>query len=757
MRLSFRIAVYSATLLALAALSACGGNNTPARSNPAPDFTLTATPSTATIAAGAKQTVSVKATPANGFSSAVSVALTGLPAGVTASPSTLTLTPGTAQTLTLTAASSAGSSTATISFAGSAGSLTHTASVSLTVTAASSPDPDFSLTLNPASLALTAGAGGQSVSISANALNSFTGVVAIAVSGLPSGVTATPTTLTLNPGAVQSITFTAAAGAASSTGAVTLTGASGSLNHTAALALTVQTTSTPPPAAAPDVVTYHYNNARDGLNTQETILTPANVNSSKFGKIGSVSVDGHVDAQPLFVANLAISSQSRNVLYVATEHGSLYAFDADAFTQLWKVSLIPSGESPSDDHGCNQISPEIGITSTPVIDRTHGPHGAIFAVATSKDGNGSYHQRLHAIDIATGAQLQTPAEIAATYPGSGANSLNGNVVFDPAAYAERAALLMLNGDIYTAWTSHCDQSPYTGWILAYDASTLQQSQVLNITPNGAMGAIWMAGDGLAADSAGSIYLLDGNGSFDTSLTNGFPSQGDYGNAILRLTTQPKLQVADYFESYDTTAESDADEDLGSGGLILLPDLKDANGVTRQLLVGAGKDGAIYLADRANMGRYDPSSSTANSNLYQYLSNGLGSGSFATPAYFNGVLYYGPVNRPLLAFSIAQARIAASPQSASAATFAYPGTTPSISANGSSNAIVWALESNTGNAAVLHAYDPADLAHEYYNSNQASAGRDSFGAGNKYIAPVVVNGKVYVGTSSGVAIFGLLKP
>ncbi|HTJ31472.1 MAG TPA: hypothetical protein VL346_13290, partial [Acidobacteriaceae bacterium] len=576
--------------------------------------------------------------------------------------------------------------------------------------------------------------------------------------GLPSGVTATPASLNLTPGAAQSILLTAASSAVNSSKAITFTGQSGSLTHTASLALTVQAASTPPPpTTAPDVTTYHYNNARDGLNAQETILTPSNVNSSQFGKLALLSVDGHVDAQPLFLANLTVNGQSRNVLYVATEHGSLYAFDADTFTQLWKVSLIPSGETPSDPHNCGQITPEIGLTATPVIDRTLGAHGTLFAVATSKDSNSAYHQRLYAIDITTGAQLQSPTEIAASYPGSGANTQNGNVIFDPARYAERAGLLLLNGNIYTAWTSHCDQSPYTGWIIAYNATTLQQSHVLNITPNGGLGGIWMAGDGLAADSAGSIYLLDGNGTFDSSLTNGFPSNGDYGNAILRLSTQPTLQVADYFEGYDTISESNADQDLGSGGLILLPDLKDANGATRQLLAAAGKDGAIYLADRANLGKYNPSTSAVNSNLYQYLGNALGAGSFSTPAYFNGALYYGPVGRPLLSFPVAQARLAASPQTRSAATFAYPGTTPAISANGSSSGIVWALESNTGGAAVLHAYDPANLAHEYYNSSQASANRDSFGNGNKYIAPVIVNGKVYVGTPSAVAVFGLLNP
>jgi len=296
---------------------------------------------------------------------------------------------------------------------------------------------------------------------------------------------------------------------------------------------------------APDVTTYHYNVSRDGLNAKETILTQANVNSTQFGKIGFDAVDGKVDAQPLYLANVAIGGQLHNVLYVATEHDSVYAFDADTGTQFWKTSILGTGETTSDNHGCSQITPEIGITSTPVIDRTQGPNGTIFTIGMSKDAGGKYHQRLHALDITTGAEISgSPTEITATYPGTGDNTQNGNVVFDPSQYAERAALLLLNGNIYMGWTSHCDIGLYTGWVMAYSESTLQQTQLLNMTPNGHEGSIWMSGGGMAADSNGFIYVLDANGTFDTTLDiNGFPTKGDYGNAMVKLsTTLPCVQV-----------------------------------------------------------------------------------------------------------------------------------------------------------------------------------------------------------------------
>ena len=613
---------------------------------------------------------------------------------------------------------------------------------------------DFSLSTSPASVSIVGGSAGAQVSVLASAINSFSGTVSVAISGLPSGVKANPATLQLTPGSAQSTTLTASIGAAAATVTVTLTGASGGLAHSSSIALTVKAAAM---TNAPDVTTYHDDIARDGLNAEETILTLSNVNSAQFGKIGFDTVDGLVDAEPLYLANVIVGGGLHSVLYVATEHGSLYAFDADNGAQLWKVSLVGSGETTSDDRGCGQVSPEIGITSTPAIDRRQGVNGTLFTVGMTKDASGSYHQRLHALDITTGAEIGgSPTEITAIYPGTGASASGGNVLFEPGQYKERAALLLLNDNVYLGFSSHCDIRPYTGWVMGYSESTLQQTQVLNLTPNGSEGSIWMSGDGMAADSSGILYFLDANGSFDTTLdASGFPANGDFGNAMLKVSTSGALAVEDYFETYNTVTESDEDEDLGSGGEVLLPDETDAASVVRHLIVGAGKDSNIYLADRDNMGKFEAGIVT-DPNIYQEVMGALAGQVFATPAFFNGVLYYGAVGDALKAFPMTDAKLATTPSSRSSTSFPYPGTTPSISANGTQDGIVWALESSMSAPGVLHAYDTANLTHELYNTGQAAGGRDSFGNGNKFITPLIVNGKVYVGTQTGVAVFGLLE-
>lgn len=501
-----------------------------------------------------------------------------------------------------------------------------------------------------------------------------------------------------------------------------------------------------------DVLTYHNDNARTGQALHEQILTPANVNTNHFGKLWILPVDGKVDAQPLYAASVLIPGHGvRNVLIVATEHDSVYAFDADSTNIFWHVSMLGTNETPSDDRGCSQVTPEIGVTATPVVDRQLGPNGTVFVVAMSKNGSGNYLQRLHALDLATGTDRVAAVTVAATYPGTGDNSSGGNVIFNPAQYKERAGLLLLNGVIYTAWSSHCDIRPYTGWIIGYDEHTLAQTSILNVTPNGNEGAIWMAGDGLASDSSNDIYFLDGNGTFDPTLTaGGFPTLGDFGNAFMKLSTVSNvLAVADYFATYTNAFENDTDLDLGSGGELVLPDMTDSLGHTRQLAVGAGKDQNIYLVDRNNMGKFNPANDNA---IYQKLTNVLSGQVFSSPAYFNGALYYGSVSDHIKAFPFQSARLTAM-SSQTPGTFVYPGATPGVSANGTSNAILWATENTS--PAVLHAYDATNLTHELYNSNQAPGGRDQFGVGNKFITPTIASARVYVGTTSDVGVFGLL--
>jgi len=525
---------------------------------------------------------------------------------------------------------------------------------------------------------------------------------------------------------------------------VVVTNATGNTTSSAAT-LTVMAA-----AAGTDVVTYKYDVMRTGQNPTESTLTLSNVTSSSFGKLRNLMVDGLVDAQPLYISRLTVAGATHNVVFVATEHDSVYAFDADTGTILWQVSLLSGGDTTSDDRGCSQVTPEIGITSTPVIDRNAGSHGTIFVVAMTKDTSSNYHQRLHALDITTGQEIAgSPSEIAATF---------GATTFAPGQYKERAALLLNNGTIYTTWASHCDDGPYGGWIIALSESALAITSVLNVAMDASGSgfasqgpSIWMSGGGPAADSSGNVYVLTANGRFETTLsTTGFPDGGDYGNSFVKVSSSSgTLAVADYFTMSAEIAESSKDDDLGSGGVMLLPDMTDAEGTVRQLAVGAGKDGNMYVVDRNNMGKF----TSVGNNIWQQLNGVLGSGVWSTPAYFNSNIYYGPQGGSLLAFSVTNALLSSSPTSQSSTQFTYPGTFPVVSANGTANAIVWAYENTS--PAVLHAYAATNLATELYNSNQASNGRDHFGAGNKNIAPVVADGKVFVATTNSVAVFGLL--
>jgi hypothetical protein len=634
----------------------------------------------------------------------------------------------------------------TVTVSNTAGSVTSTAAALTVTSAAVAP----SITTQPANQTVNAGQPATfSVVAAGTAPLSYQWYKgAVAISGATASSYTTPAAATTDNGAAFKVTVTNSAGTVTSNSAV----------------LTVTA------AALTDVLTYHYDNARTGQNLTETILTPTNVTSATFGKLFAVSADGLVDGQPLIVTGLNIGGVVHNVLYVVTEGDSVYSFDADTGAALVHVSVLGSGETTSDARGCDQVSPQIGITSTPVIDRSAGSHGTIYLVAMTKDASGAYHHRLHALDLLTlSEQSGSPIEIQATYPGNAVVQSAfivappGMTAFDPAQYKERAGLLLLNGTVYTTFASHCDNLPYSAWIMGYNESTLAQTQVLNLTPNGNLtggGSIWQSGGGMAADSAGNIFAMLANGKFDTTLTtNGFPTLGDYGNAYVKIpATGGSLQVTDYFDMDNTVAESGSDTDFGSGGPLLLPDQSAAGGVVKHLAIGAGKDGHLYVVDRDNMGKF----SMSNNAIWQDLPNVLPGGLWATPAYYQGSVYLCDVNGNLRQFAMSQALFSATPASKTAASFAFPGMAPSVSANGSTNGIVWALE-NTVNSpytglpqpAVLHAYLAGNLATELYNSNQAASGRDNFGPGNKFITPVVANGKVYVGTPSGVAVFGLL--
>jgi hypothetical protein len=506
-----------------------------------------------------------------------------------------------------------------------------------------------------------------------------------------------------------------------------------------------------------DSPTYHYDNMRSGLNANEKVLSKASVNSKTFGQLGSFSVDGLVDGQPLYLSNVTIPSVgAKNVLYVVTEHGSVYAFDADSASgstskHLWMTSTLLAGETSSDDRGCAAVTPEIGITATPVIDRNRG---AIYVVAASKDAAGNYYERLHALDLTTGQELfGGPTTITGIYPGSGADSANGNVVFQAAHYLERAALLEVNGTIYTTWASHCDNYAYTSWVIAYSADTLQQVGAVDLVPNGNEGGIWMSGAGPAADANGNIFITVGNGTFDTALdAKGFPGQGDCGNCFVKISSTPPLTLLDYFTTAGTVSESATDADFGSGGPLLLPDLKDAQGTTRHLAVSGAKGVNLYVVDRDNLGHFDPD----HDSIYQEIVGAFRGMVYSNPVYFNGAVYFGASSDYLKAFPVVNAQLLTTPQSRTSIGFHYPGTTPTVTANGTTNGVVWAIDNGppTGSTAVLYAFDASNLAAELYDSNQAINTRDQF-SHNKFITPLIINGKVYIGTPNSVVVFGLL--
>lgn len=702
--------------LATLLLAACGSSDDGGTSGAPQAPAITTQPASQSVSVGAAATFSVTATgtaPLTYQWQRNGTAIPGAAASSYTTPSTSTADNG---------------ATFKVTVSNSKGSITSSAAT-LTVSAAAGPP---TIVTQPASQSVAVG---QSATFTVVA--SGTAPLAYqwlkngtAIAGATAGSDTTPAAASTDNGATFRVTITNSAGSITSTAAT--------LTVTAA-------------ASPTDVLTYHNDNSRSGQNLTESVLTPSTVNSTRFGLLRVLPADGRVDGQPLIASGLSVNGTSHNVVYIVTENDSVYSYDADTGAALGHVSVLGSGETPSDTRSCGQVSPQIGITSTPVIDRGSGAHGTIYVAAMSKDAGGNYYQRLHALDLVSLAEsAHSPVVIQATYPGTGNNSV-GTTSFDPAQYKERAGLLLMNGTVYTAWASHCDIGPYNGWIIGYDQSTLAQTQVLNVTPNGTQGALWSSGGGMAADTTGNIFALVANGTFDTTLdASGFPLQGDYGNAFIKLSTASSLQVADYFDMDNTITESGKDEDLGSGGPMLLPDQTDSTGTVRQLAVGAGKDGHLYVINRANMGKF----SMSNNAIWQDMPEALPGGVWATPAYFQGTVYYGDVGYTLKAFGLQHALLGTTPTSQTSMSFAYPGTSPAVSANGSSNAIVWAVENS--DPAVLHAFAAANLATELYNSNQAANGRDQFGAGNKYMTPTIANGKVYVGTPSGVAVFGLLN-
>jgi IPT/TIG domain len=500
--------------------------------------------------------------------------------------------------------------------------------------------------------------------------------------------------------------------------------------------------------------TYHNDLARDGSNLQEYALTTSNVSTTSFGKLFSCTVDGAVYAQPLWVANLAVGGVKHNVVFVATQHDSLFAFDADAnpCVQLWTISLIDtnhggtSGETtvPSGvpgylvGQGDGDITPEVGVTGTPVIDPSTG---TLYVVSKSVNSSGpTFYQRLHAIDITTGNEkFGGPANIASsnvTYPGTGDGDGASTDSFNPQQENQRPGLALVNGIVYVAWASHEDTPPYYGWIVGFNASNLTVASIFNDTPNARSGGIWMGGGAPSADASGNVYVITGNGEFDAN-TGG----SDYGDSFLQLSGA--LNVSSYFAPSDQANDDANDQDFGAGGSAVVLNL--TSGPLKHLVIGGGKDGSLYLLNGDNMGVF------GDSNARQLFN--IGNGIFATGAFWNNNFYIAGWRGPLVSYSFNSSTnlFNTSVSSQSSTSYGFPGASPSASSNGTSNGIVWALD-NTNyctaqspgcGPAVLHAYNASSLTSDLWNSSLASA--DAAGNAVKFTVPTVANGKVYVGT------------
>jgi hypothetical protein len=517
------------------------------------------------------------------------------------------------------------------------------------------------------------------------------------------------------------------------------------------------------------VFTAHNDNARSGQNLNETVLTTSNVNSTKFGKVFSYPVDGQVYAQPLYVPNVSIPAKGvHNVLYVATENDTLYAFDADGNAPyvLWQVSFVNPGNGVTTLNCiavgivCN-VYPITGITATPVIDPTTN---TIYVLVRTQESGASV-QRLHALDITTGKEkFGGPVEVAAIVSGTGQGSSRGKVQFDPLHDNQRTGLLLVNGNIYIGWAGQAH-----GWVMAYNAKTLAQVAVMNTTPNGVLGGVWQANNGLAADSQGNIYLATGDGTFDAS-TGG----GDYGDSLVKLDAN--LNVLDYFTPMDQACRLlPNDLDLGSGGPMILP---PQAGAFADEIIQSGKGGSpcdlfgdtyavpIYLVNRDNMGTYH----SAGDQDIQTIA-GTVHGYWSSPAYFQGpstqyIYYSGQTNETgngdyLKQYTLTDGMVSTAPIAQTSNLFPV-GSTPSVSANGTSNGILWTVErkdilsaSPGTHPGVLYAYDATNVAKVFYNSAQAKLLRDQPGCANKFITPTVANGKVYVGAQNELDVYGVL--
>jgi Putative Ig domain len=737
-------------LIALAlALAGCGGSSTVPSSQSAPDPPAGSTPSPPSTPPPAP-------TP-------VAIATTSLPAGTVgnAYAATLAASGGTAPyKWSLTAGSlppGLSLDAATGAISGTPSSPANELAVTFQVT-----DSSSSAQTAAATLSLTISPGTISIAISPGRAALAAGQQ-LELTATTSDSTAVTWTVTPAGGSFSSTT-------SSSGTQVTLTApqAAGVYTITATSALEV-TQSSSIQIGVTDLAgmyTYHDDLARDGANQQEYALTPGDVSAATFGKLFSCTVDGAIYAEPLWVANVEVSGAAHNVVFVATEHDSLFAFDADTSPcePLWQVSLIDVSHGGTGDEttvpagtsgylvgkGYGDLTPEVGVTGTPVIDPTTG---TLYVVSKSMNAAGTlFYQRLHAIDMTSGAERAgSPVDIAATYPGTAAGG--STIAFSAQMEDQRAGLALYNGTVYIAWGSHEDALPYYGWMIAYayDGAAFTEVSTYNSTPNTGEGGIWMSGAAPAVDEQGRMYVLTGNGAFDANSPT--VPDNDYGDSLLQLSAA--LQVIGYFTPSDQQSDESFNNDFGSGGATVLADLPAGSPITHVAIAG-GKDGNLYVYNRDALGGF------GDSNAWEEMAVGTEGNLdtdtpgvlFSVGAIWNDYYYLAGAGGPLQEYQLdpATAKLSLTTTGSSpSGGFLFPGATPSISANGDTNGIVWALDNSqyctraspACGPAVLHAYNATNVAEELWNSAESSG--DQAGNAVKFTVPTIANGKVYVGT------------
>jgi hypothetical protein len=696
--------------------------------NPEQDFSIAPSPSTITVAAGTSSSnFSVSIAGQNGFADSVMVTLSGLPVGVTSSPaSPFSVAAGSSQTVTLSFPPSVSSGHYPLTLSGTSGALTHSSQFMLTV----DPAQDFSIAVNPTALSATAGGPDSSFAVSIGGQNGFSDTVKVTLSGLPAGATTSPASpFNVAAGASQTVTLSVPATQTAGDFTVTASGTSTSLTHAVQLGLTI--------LGQLPVTTWHYNNARTSANTWESELTPSNVNSTTFGMLFTKPVDGFVVGQPLYLPSLNIPGQGvHNVVYVATMHDSVYAFDADSSdpTPLWMNSILdysPVGATPVPAAVTKETVigwTEVGIISTPVIDPVIG---TLYLVAETYESGNVVH-RLHALDVTTGQEkLGGPTTIAATY------TLNGvTTTFADSYQINRPGLLLANGHIYLGFGSNCCNDYSQGWMLSYNAATLRQEGAYTVEPGHTLGSIWQKGAGLSSDSSGHIYAETAEGPYAAG-TN-------LSISVLKLSQAgSSLTLADWFTPYNYQYLSDHDRDLNNAPLIL----PDQAGPYPHELIAEGKEGTIYVLNRDNMGQLCTTCTTGDTQIVQEIPQGAGKQS-GNPVYWNNTVYFTGTSSPVSAYALNNGTLTVPPSVQSIQIGG--GGHAIVTANGNSNGILWFI-----NGGSLWAMDAITLM-TLYTSDQAANSRDTLPPLAHFATPIAADGKVFIGTQNSLVVYGVLS-